>query len=314
MAQPPIPHVLIIGMDQWESDAEAMSAAWQNNLGVPSRCIEVLRSPTKTAVQETLSAIGDSAEPEDVLVFYYSGHGNRSAEEFYMCTAGEDMSHKELNKWIAGTGIKTQLRIIDACHSGAYGEVKSVRAVNAMPFTALDIQVFLEGLGIVVMAACRPEDTTAGSSPFTENILKYLSAQSMGNVVTPMAMFDAVSISMKAEGKPAPSISTVASYETFSISTDPAAVNAALVTSIFIKGPESKTSTIALDRRGFREMNVADFKQRVQDKTGVPTDKQSLKYAAKELEDDRLLTDYGMGDHATVFLVTRVLGGRITNV
>ncbi|KAJ8263676.1 hypothetical protein COCON_G00161330 [Conger conger] len=54
---------------------------------------------------------------------------------------------------------------------------------------------------------------------------------------------------------------------------------------------------------------VAQFKQKVQNKEGVPIQQQLLKYESKPLEDGRKLEDYGIKAGSTINLLLRVRGG-----
>ena len=66
--------------------------------------------------------------------------------------------------------------------------------------------------------------------------------------------------------------------------------------------------------RGFEVAYASDttvecFKQRVQDIGGPPPDQQRLIYAGRQVEDNRLLSDYGIKSADTLHLVPRLRGG-----
>ena len=58
-------------------------------------------------------------------------------------------------------------------------------------------------------------------------------------------------------------------------------------------------------------MTVLELKEKVKAKTGINTDDQRLLYGGKQLEDENLLTDYGLQNNSTVFLVLRLPGGSL---
>lgn len=48
---------------------------------------------------------------------------------------------------------------------------------------------------------------------------------------------------------------------------------------------------------------VAQLKQKIHDKDGVPPTQQRLVFNGKELDDDKTMADYQMDEHSTVHLV-----------
>lgn len=74
---------------------------------------------------------------------------------------------------------------------------------------------------------------------------------------------------------------------------------------VFLKTDKgiTKTYEVRLDE------TVARFKQMVADKEGVPADQQRLIFNGKQMEDHRMLQDYGITAFSTVFLTLRLRGG-----
>lgn len=129
---------------------------------------------THADIQRETEEFFNSASYEDVLLFYFSGHGKRAAQELILC--GRDtvstallstgVRSDTISKMIADSNASTIIVLLDCCHSGA--------------FKGDDIGAELSGSGRFVLAAVHASelandaDAKGRPSPFTAAIVEGL--------------------------------------------------------------------------------------------------------------------------------------------
>ncbi|GAX44992.1 peptidase C14 caspase catalytic subunit p20 [Tolypothrix sp. NIES-4075] len=88
-----------------------------------------LQLPTLTNIRTTLKQIAAAAQPQDTILFYFSGHGmvESKSGQVVLCLADTQTNNllntglglQELLHLLGHSGAQTQLVLLDACHSGS---------------------------------------------------------------------------------------------------------------------------------------------------------------------------------------------------
>ena len=114
-------------------DAISMSRAFQRRFAMADEDVHVLTDNLVTleGLRETLAEVGDTCQPEDLLVFFYSGHGHQRQvtpgaqepdgwEEVLKLHDMQELSDDALAELINRSPARHALVVMDCCHSGGF--------------------------------------------------------------------------------------------------------------------------------------------------------------------------------------------------
>ena len=226
---------LVVGIDayppngRWQrlegavADAQAMAAYLESNGFTVVRLLdgEATADGIRLAFRRTLV---DPAEPDDLGVFYYAGHGSQvrnslarkidKHDETIVPVDGRDIRSLELGRWLeeaAGRGLRLTA-VFDSCHSGgvtrglAEGGLRRRSALaDETDHPDASPRPDPAGAGVLLLFAARPEQAAqeqegeAHHGVFTSALLSVLAASAPDATAT--QLFVQVHARVKVEGR-----------------------------------------------------------------------------------------------------------------
>jgi hypothetical protein len=139
--------------------------------------------PTRANILGELSAVSQSTNEGDLLLFYFSGHGMATGGESYLLARDTrlsalkhtSVSMRDVRELMDLSPARAKVIILDACHSGA--SIGKAEPVMTPEFIR---RVFEEAEGMAVLASCKQgqkswEWSEQGRSVFTHYLLEALS-------------------------------------------------------------------------------------------------------------------------------------------
>jgi Caspase domain len=116
-------------------DARRMYDAMQRGAGMPAADAIVLvdQQATLAGVRRAIQRIGSQAGPNDMFVFFYSGHGGRNPRQSFqpadpdnldetLVFYDDDLTDDALSQLLDGIHAKVSLLVFDACFSGGFSK------------------------------------------------------------------------------------------------------------------------------------------------------------------------------------------------
>jgi hypothetical protein len=141
------------------------------------------RLPTRANILAELSSVAQAAEPGDLLLFYFSGHGVALDGESYLLPRDARLAAlrhtavamRDVREIVEASPARAKVLLLDACHAGA-----AIGKAGAAMTPEFIQRVFNEAEGMAVLASCKQgqqswEWRREGRSVFTHYLLEALS-------------------------------------------------------------------------------------------------------------------------------------------
>lgn len=133
--------------------------------------------PTRENILEALKTTADATEPDDLLLFYYSGHGDERKNDSYLVSRNgrrvilEDtgVSISKIKEIMRAAPARAKVLIIDACHSGANLGGKGQNLMSAEFIR----RVFEEAKGFAILSSCEQGQLSYEWPPKNTSVFTY---------------------------------------------------------------------------------------------------------------------------------------------
>lgn len=151
-----IVHVVSVGISDYQcikdlqlshQDAKSVAAYYKHVLGEGRAEVHVLTDQlaTKDRILQLLRTTFTKANKEDVVLFFFSGHGVQSG--FCSCDTnckyGKYISYDELKQIYKESKAERKIIFADACYSGAFRGEKKQKASTSSSFSNQHVLLFL---------------------------------------------------------------------------------------------------------------------------------------------------------------------------
>jgi hypothetical protein len=128
----------------------------------------------RAAILAALQKLAATSGPEASVMVYFSGHGYRHGDSYYLipngCNAAnlqdQAITGAQFAAAIAAIPAARQLILLDCCHAGGFGEAKGFGlSKSPLPQEALDL--FHQGIGYVLIASSTEDELSYTGKPYS---------------------------------------------------------------------------------------------------------------------------------------------------
>lgn len=139
------------------------------------------RKPTRNNVLESLRLVGDRTQPNDTILFYFSGHGIEDEGASYLLPSDTNINIltdsaialRNVHKKLSESKAKIQVMILDACHSGGVRKDKGIGSSASKEFTERLRNLLLSAEGRVVLSSCSVSESSYEISDKGHGVYSY---------------------------------------------------------------------------------------------------------------------------------------------
>ncbi|MFD4357253.1 type VII secretion protein EccCb [Nocardia sp. NPDC058518] len=160
------------------SDAEQLRELLRDPEIGGFRPTELLINESKAEIERSIERVFRGAEPDDVILFYFSGHGLRTRQNLYLAVGNTDpqllsstaVSASFIRELIRESAAAAKIIVLDCCYSGAFLGSEVIKSAPTIDDVA---QQLAAGDGICVLTASSAVETAAegraesGSAPLS---------------------------------------------------------------------------------------------------------------------------------------------------
>ena len=197
-----ITHAVIVGvatykkgsgynkLSQCKNDAIAVHRCFEDThqLNAPKEYLRLMLDPSKGDIVSAVKELAVNADDEDRVFFFFSGHGERINERFFLVPADAWSSEEPealldfevVKSGLSGSRAKHKIVMLDACFSGP-NTTTFKRKPAAVPMSkAFLLKVLEESSGTVIVSSSSDSESSTTKSPdsnyslFTYYLLKCL--------------------------------------------------------------------------------------------------------------------------------------------
>src|SRR5262249_29875912 len=185
-------------------DAETLRRVLANPALGAFKC-ETLLNRDAATIRSVAYDFFASAQPEDFLLFHFSGHGRKDASgRLYLCTIDTDPMRvpptsfhaEELKTWVDDSEARQIVLILDSCFAGAFGDLRQRGSKSRIALLSAGATEYAhEGEGSLDYAT-----SSSFAAAFFQGIETGQADNDLNGLISVREAFDYASASMRRQG------------------------------------------------------------------------------------------------------------------